>query len=149
MKEKKLIRFLLMTGIVCLTVIVVANVLTGRIIFSFVSEIVPYVLCQKDYRGNYVLARSTSLEFCDTIKDFSKLAKPQFCNEYSDEQKDACIKLIKIVDARKKDCLNLIFGQEKTSVNPEDVEYYCKIMNIENMDVSIPDYYNVTRIYAK
>jgi hypothetical protein len=130
MKEEHLVKLLLIVGIVCLSVITISDIIISKFISSFAARSIPHILCQKDTQKNYILAKPTHPSLCDKISDILDIAKPEFCDAYTREQKNACLELIKIAERRSVDCLSIFFGKTITSVNPEDVMRYCEIMGV-------------------
>jgi hypothetical protein len=130
MEEKTLVKMLIIVGIVSLSVITVSNILLEKIILRFTSKLVPHIFCDQDYKGNYILAKPTSFDVCKKIDDIKDLINPNICEGFINEEKTACLGLMEIAKNRTSDCLTMLFGTPKTSVNPADVERYCKILNV-------------------
>jgi hypothetical protein len=146
MEEKTLVKMLIIVGIVSLSVITVSNTLLGKIILRFTSKLVPYIFCEQDYKGNYILAKPTSFDVCKKMDDIKDLINPNICEGFINEEKTACLGLMEIAKNRTSDCLTILFGTPKTSVNPADVERYCKILNVTFPNVSIQNQklFNIT-----
>jgi hypothetical protein len=129
MKEKTLVKFLIIVGIVSLIVISVSNILLRKTVFRFTSKLVPYILCAKDNEGNYILTKPTSFELCEKMDKIEDLVNVELCENFTNKEKVACLRLMEIAKNRINDCLMMLFDMTKTSVNVEDVEVYCKTLN--------------------
>lgn len=137
MEEKTLIKVLIIIGIVSLSVIVISSTLLGKMMLKFASKLVPYAFCSQDYEGNYILGKQTSYDVCKKVDEIKDIINPNICEGFEDEEKMACLGLVKIAENRTSDCLTILFGTPKTSVNPADVERYCKIMNVTFSNISV------------
>jgi hypothetical protein len=129
MKEKTLVKVLIIIGIVSLIVISVSNILLRKVVFRFTSKLVPYILCAKDSEGNYILAKPTSFELCEKMDKIEDLVNTNICEGFTNKEKMACLGLMEIAKNRINDCLTMFFDITKTSVNKEDIERYCKTLN--------------------
>jgi len=130
MEEEKLIKWLIVTGIVSFSVIAVSNFLFSNLIIKFSSFLVPLTICQTDSKGSYLLAQPASYSLCSQLEDIDKLiGNPVICDGYDANQKNACLKLIEIAKNRTRDCIGIAFGKNQTSVNPIEVEESCALLN--------------------
>lgn len=126
-----MVKLLIIVGIVSLIVIFISNVFFWKIALKFTSKSVLHSFCEQDYRGNYILAKNTSYEVCKKVANIADFINPSVCESFNiGEEKNACLGLVEIAINRTNDCLTLLSGKPKTSVNPADVEKYCKTINV-------------------
>lgn len=136
MEEGTLVKTLTIVGIVALSAIAISGALIGRMALNFTSKMIPYFFCERDSSGNYILAKQTSYDVCNKVDDIEDLINPNLCEGLTGEEKTACLGLVEAARNRISDCLTLTFGTPRTSVNPGDVERYCKILNVTFSDIS-------------
>lgn len=128
MEEGELIKILLLIGIVSISIIYLSYFFMEKSVLNFASYFMPYIFCEQDYKGEFILGKRTSSEVCNKIDEIKSLINYEICNNYFDEKREACINLVEIAKKREEDCRDIFF--RKTSVAEEEVERYCKIFNI-------------------
>lgn len=96
--------------------------------FSRITRaIIPFIFCYKD--EIYMLSQETSSIFCKNIEGLGTTEDINCDFLYSDElEKSACKSLKQVLEVRKDDCFNMIFGKKTTSVTEIEIEKNCEIL---------------------
>lgn len=129
MEEKRLVQIIIVVGIISLCAIAVSQMIMEGTANTFLIQVYPERLCQKDYTGEYLLGRPASTETCDAIRALAEdITDPSFCNAAKGEERRACRGMVGILGTKNDDCWNMVWSGEEGEPHYAEVNEYCAIL---------------------
>ncbi len=137
MKEKTLVRVLVIVGALSLAGIAFSYFQLFSNMGRFFAASIPYTFCSQDSEGSFVLTKPTSSQVCSTVSNIETMKQYNVCGNYAGSKADACLGLLGIAEQRREDCLS---GRVSGTADPILVKEYCTALGIEVLATTLPNF---------